>query len=183
MKRLFLTLSISLLVVSVSFAQEKDLSYSNMLNHEVKIDGLYLLLGNIEVSYENLLSEESSIGLSLMIPFDDYISWKIKFATTGYYRFHFGEGYADGFFLEAFTMLNRVEDRVTRTGAFGETFRRTKNITDLALGLGAGYKIVSKGGVVLEFHAGLGRNLFSGDNDNRNFDYIFRGGINAGYRF
>ncbi|NGZ90305.1 DUF3575 domain-containing protein [Psychroflexus maritimus] len=168
---------------SIALSQSKDLEYSNVLNHEVKIDGLYLLLGNIEASYESLLSNESSVGLSLMIPFDNYVDWKIKFAATGYYRFHFGDKYANGFFLEGFTMLNKVEDRVKRTGTFGDSFKKDKEITDLALGLGAGYKLISSSGVILEFHAGVGRNLFSSDNDDRNFNYIFRGGVNVGYRF
>ncbi len=167
----------------IAVSQSNDLEYSNLLNHEIKIDPLYLILGNLEIAYENLLTDESSVGLSVMVPFDNTINWRINYALTGYYRFHFGEGYADGFFLEGFSMLNSVQDRVERTGDFGEPFRTSKNIVDLALGLGAGYKLVSRGGVVFEIHAGVGRNLFSDENNDRNFDFIFRGGINVGYRF
>ncbi len=148
--------------------------------HEPKLNLAYLILGNFDVSYEHLISQESGVGVNLMIPFDDYIKWNINYNLTGYYRFYFGDGYADGFFGEAFTNLNNVRDSLPAEN--GEGTNR-ENVTDLALGLSGGYKLVSSGGVVLEAFIGGGRNLFNEFNSSRNFDFVLRAGLNVGYRF
>jgi hypothetical protein len=162
--------------LSVFSQSDSDFSYTEF--HEPKINIGYLILGNFDVSYEHLLSEESGVGVNLMIPFDDYVEWNINYNLTGYYRFYFGNNYADGFFAEVFANLNNVEDEIEIEGE-----RRDDNITDLALGLSAGYKLVSKSGVVLELFLGGGRNLFSEYNSQRNFDFVLRAGLNIGYRF
>lgn len=164
-----------------AFAQSNtDFTYTEF--HEPKLNIGYLILGNFDVSYEYLLSEESGVGVNLMIPFDDYVEWNINYNLTGYYRFYFGDNYADGFFAEVFANLNNVEDRIDIEGT-DPVERRDKDITDLALGLSAGYKLVSSGGVTLEAFLGGGRNLFSEYNSSRNFDFVLRAGLNLGYRF
>ncbi|EMY81991.1 hypothetical protein ES731_05550 [Psychroflexus gondwanensis] len=160
-----------------AFAQsESTFSYTEF--HEPKINVGYLILGNFDVTYEYLLNEESGVGVNLMVPFDDYVEWNINYNLTGYYRFYFGDNYADGFFGEVFANLNSVEDRIEVEGV-----RQDKDITDLALGFSGGYKLVSSGGVVLEVFLGGGRNLFSEYNSERNFDFVLRAGLNVGYRF
>ena len=58
------------------------------------------------------------------------------------------------------------------------------NVTDFAFGIGLGGKWISKKGVTFEINAGLGRNLFSEYNkEDRNYEFIGRGGISVGYRF
>ena len=160
-----------------AFAQsESTLSYAEF--HEPKINIGYLILGNFDVTYEYLINEESGVGVNLMVPFDDYIDWNIKYNLTGYYRFYFGDTYAEGFFGEIFTNLNSVEDRIEVEGG-----RKNKDITDLALGFSGGYKLVSRRGMILEAFLGGGRNLFSEYNSQRNFDFVLRAGLNVGYRF
>ncbi|SDG63774.1 hypothetical protein [Psychroflexus sediminis] len=146
--------------------------------HEPKINIAYLILGNFDVSYEYLINEETGVGVNLMIPFDDYVEWNINSNFTGYFRFYFGENYADGFFGEIFANLNSVEDSIEIEGG-----SRDEDITDLALGLSGGYKLVSQSGIVLEVFLGGGRNLFSEYNSQRNFDFVLRTGLNIGYRF
>jgi hypothetical protein len=148
--------------------------------HEPKLNLAYLILGNFDVSYEHLISRESGVGINLMIPFDDYITWNINYNLTGYYRFYFGDNYADGFFGEAFTNLNSARDTVPSSSGDGDV---RDDVTDLALGLSAGYKLVSSGGVILEAFVGGGRNLFNEFNSSRNFDFVLRAGLNVGYRF
>jgi len=46
-----------------------------------------------------LLSEESGVGVNLMVPFDNYVEWNINYNLTGYYRFYFGDNYADDFLV------------------------------------------------------------------------------------
>lgn len=165
---------------SVAGFSQSSFSYTEF--HEPKVNLAYLILGNFDVSYEYLLSEESGVGVNLMVPFDDYVDWNIKYNLTGYYRFYFGDEYADGFFAEAFANINSVEDRVDIENT-NPIQRRDEDITDLALGLSGGYKLVSSGGVVLEAFIGGGRNLFSEFNSVRNFDFVLRAGLNVGYRF
>lgn len=87
-----------------AFAQsESTFSYTEF--HEPKINVGYLILGNFDVTYEYLLNEESGVGVNLMVPFDDYVEWNINYNLTGYYRFYFGDNYADGFFGEVFAKL------------------------------------------------------------------------------
>lgn len=166
------------LFCSINVFAQSESTFSNTEFHEPKLNLAYLILGNFDVTYEHLLSEESGVGVNLMIPFDDYVEWNINFNLTGYYRFYFGNGYADGFFGEAFANLNSVEDSINLEGG-----SRDEDITDLALGLSGGYKLVSKSGVVLEAFLGGGRNLFSEYNSERNFDFVLRAGLNIGYRF
>jgi hypothetical protein len=163
---------------SVSAFAQSESTFSYTEFHEPKINVGYLILGNFDVTYEYLLNEESGVGVNLMVPFDDYVEWNINYNLTGYYRFYFGDNYADGFFGEVFANLNNVEDRIEVEGG-----RQDKDITDLALGFSGGYKLVSSGGVVLEAFLGGGRNLFSEYNSQRNFDFVLRAGLNVGYRF
>jgi hypothetical protein len=179
MKRLLIAL---VLFCSINTFAQSDSGFSYTEFHEPKINLGYLILGNFDVTYEYLLSEESGVGVNLMVPFDDYVEWNINYNLTGYYRFYFGDKHADGFFGEAFANLNNVEDRVPIEGS-EPLRRRDKDVTDLALGISAGYKLVSNGGVVLEIFAGGGRNLFSEFNSDRNFDFVLRAGLNVGYRF
>ncbi|MBZ9627353.1 hypothetical protein LB450_04490 [Psychroflexus sp. CAK1W] len=166
------------LFCSINAYSQTESSFSYTKFHEPKLNLGYLILGNFDVTYEHLLSEESGIGVNLMVPFDDYIDWNINYNLTGYYRFYFGEHYADGFFGEVFANLNSVQDTIELDGG-----SRDEDITDLALGLSGGYKLVSDGGVVLEVFLGGGRNLFSEYNSERDFDFVLRAGLNVGYRF
>jgi hypothetical protein len=75
--------------------------------------------------------------------------------------------------------LNDVRDTLPNQNG-GEV---RDDVTDLALGLSGGYKLVSSGGVVLEVFLGGGRNLFNEFNSERNFDFVLRAGLNLGYRF
>lgn len=177
MKKILLLL-IVFTAFSMNAQSEKD--YNSTDFHEPKLNLGYMILGNFDVTYEYLISKESGAGLNLMIPFDDYIDWNIKYNLTGFYRFYFTDDYADGIFAETFLNLNQVEDRINDENSGG---RIDEDITDLAIGLGVGYKLVSGGGVVLEAHLGGGRNLFSEYNSERNFDFVLRAGINIGYRF
>ena len=163
--------------MSVIAQSDSDFTYTEF--HEPKLNVGYLILGNFDVTYEYLLSEESGVGVNLMVPFDDYVEWNINYNLTGYYRFYFGDNYADGFFGEIFANLNDVRDTLPNQND-GEV---RDDVTDLALGLSGGYKLVSSGGVVLEVFLGGGRNLFNEFNSERNFDFVLRAGLNLNTDF
>lgn len=175
-------LSYLFLFIIISYASvAQDMEYEKTLDtplHEVKINGLYLILGNLNLTYENILNDESTIGASFSVPFDDFVDWDLNFSLTGFYRFHFGDGYADGFFLEGFGMFNNYDERLNSADG-----KINESVSDFAIGVGGGYKMVSKGGVTLEFHAGIGRNLFNYGKDGRTYNFVPRGGVHVGYRF
>lgn len=179
-------LAFAILIVSTyGFGQDK----SNPIvgKDELKINALFLLAGSLEIGYERVLNEESAIGTSLLLPISNDTS--INFMLTTYYRYYFGAKPCRGFFMEGFGALNSVQDEIYTLNynpdpMFNNYSYKPLNVTDFALGIGLGGKWISKKGVTFELHSGVGRNLFSSYNDqDRNFQFIGRGGISVGYRF
>lgn len=180
------SLLIAVFIVStLGFGQDK----SNPIigKDEFKINTILLLAGAIDVGYERVLNEESAIGVSIFLPITDEIN--TKFMLTPYYRYYFGQKPATGFYLEGFGSLNNVDDEIyvytpNFDPAFSDYQYKQINVTDFAFGIGLGGKWISKKGVTFEINAGLGRNLFSAYNkEDRNYEFIGRGGISVGYRF
>jgi len=56
---------------------------------------------------------------------------------------------------------------------------KEENYTDLAVGISAGFKAVSRRGFVAEIYAGIGRDLLG----NSDLEVVGRGGISLGFRF
>jgi len=148
--------------------------------NELKGNALALVFGSFNVSYERILNEESSLGVSVNVPFDKD-NWDINYTLTGYYRYYFGKKPAVGFFGEVFGMLNNVDEYVSNDSS--DYYYQQKTLTDFALGIGLGGKWVTKKGLLLEINGGLGRNLFNNQYDDRDYELIGRLGISVGYRF
>lgn len=141
-------------------------------NNELKINGLWLILGAFDISYEYLLNEESAVGLEVYIPFDDEVNDEIQYYISPYYRKYFGNTYAAGFFIEGFAMLNSTERRIfTSEDDF---------VTNLALGIGLGGKWITNSNFIGEINFGIGRNLLNNDSD---YEFLPKLGFTIGYRF
>lgn len=212
MKKLFLLLS--LVFVSNLFSQEiekpvttttttvsttssttKKLTYTGK-KHEIKLDPTYLIFaGALNISYERILSEESGLGVSLILSNGKEIN--TTFSLTPYYRFYFGRKSAAGFFIEGFTSINSFEydfDKHIQISnpdpAYNYNYYyERKSSTDLAIGIGLGGKWITNKGVIFELSGGIGRNLLNdystGNNDGlpSTQELVGRGGISIGYRF
>ncbi|TBM98993.1 DUF3575 domain-containing protein [Hyunsoonleella flava] len=184
MKKLFVVTILALLISNISFAQEDnnsiDLNDTSTNFNEIKLNGLFLVLGAFEVTYERTLNEESGAGVSLFLPIDDDVSDEIKYYVSPYYRFYFGKKYAAGFYVEGFGMLNSTVsyDIEFTSDSFIE---KNEAKTDFALGIGIGGKWVTKSGFVGELGFGVGRNFFN--NNDLDYEIIGKGGITLGYRF
>ena len=153
-------------------------------SHEVKINGLSIVVGAADVTYEYLLNEESGVGLTLFVPITNNLSDDLNFYVSPYYRFYFGEEYAAGFFLEGFGMLSSTNNVVRRAGfAFPGPVEEVteEGLIDFALGIGLGGKWVTDSGFVGELSLGVGRNLFNSDETDE--DFVGKIGITLGYRF
>lgn len=173
----FLTIFLSFFVVKAQDESSNENNKDKNLfknSNEVKLNGLYLLAGAFEVSYEYLLNEESGIGITVLLPFDNEVKDDIKYYISPYYRHYFGEKYAGGFFVEGFGMLNSSSREFLGN-------ENSEFVTDFALGLGFGGKWISRRNVIFELSFGLGRNLFK--QDETDFDLVGKGGFNIGFRF
>jgi len=141
-----------------------------------------------DVGYERILNEESSIGANLLFNLDNdsdatSLDEYRTFSITPYYRHFFSNKYAQGFFVEAFTMLHTAKDYdydyfEPHTDPYYNDNGSDK-YTDFAVGISAGAKWVSKRGFVAEIYLGIGRDLL-GNNDD---EVVGRGGVAIGYRF
>lgn len=168
------------LVLVVGFSSVAQINDSLIFNrNELKLNAILLVAGSFDVTYERLINEESGVGISAQVALTS--EFDVNFAITPYYRFYFGKKPAAGFFAEGFGMLNQVDDfvYVDENDFNGES----KTITDFAFGIGVGSKWITKRGVLFEINAGVGRNLFSEYNSDRDYEFIGRFGITVGYRF
>ncbi len=183
MKKNILAFLMLLCVIS-SYAQNDSIARNNYGKNEIKLNALFLLIGAFEPSYERNLTQESSIGMSVFIPFDkENFDSDINYYVSPYYRIFFGKKYAAGFFLEGFGMLNSTKGRSSEfvNGFDPAIIVREDDVTDFALGFGLGGKWMTTGGFVFEVNGGFGRNLF---NTERNeYDFVGKFGFNLGYRF
>jgi len=181
MKKLIIFALIGLTFSNIN-AQDDNIKPLEERKHEVRLNGLYLVIGAFEGSYSYVLNEESTLGVSALIPIDEDVSDDLNYYISPYYRFFFGKKHAAGFFLEGFGMLSSVNRGDFFFDDIQGVTRDEETITDFALGIGVGGKFITKRGLVGEINLGVGRNLF---NTNSNFDNDIVGkiGISLGYRF
>jgi hypothetical protein len=173
MKKLLLLLCLT--IFTFGYSQEKV----DFPKNEIKGNALFLVAGALEVTYEHLLNEESGVGVSLFVPYDNGID--TNFSLSPYYRFYFGKKPAAGFFVEGFGMINSYTQQASNGSFFTTYVGPEKNVADFALGFGLGAKWITQKGFLFEINAGIGRNLFnSSDTDH---EIVGRGGITLGYRF
>ncbi|PIA78617.1 hypothetical protein BFR04_03525 [Gaetbulibacter sp. 4G1] len=182
MKKAYLLLLVAILLSTSLFSQEEtnDETISSENFNEFKLNGLYLVLGAFDVTYERTINEESAFGLNVFLPFDDDVNDDVNYYISPYYRFYFGNKYAAGFFVEGFGMLNSINDYRLSSDGF-DTILQEENITDFALGIGLGGKWITNSGFIGELNLGFGRNLFN--NDRYDYEIIGKIGISVGYRF
>lgn len=170
-------------IVSLStFAQQEEIPQNTIGENELKINVTNLLIFKwLDVGYERILNEESSIGVGVLFALDnddlDLDEYR-TFSITPYYRHFFGKKYAQGFFVEGFGMVHSGEDENYYFNNQDPTIVNEK-YTDFAIGVSIGTKIVSKRGFVAEIYGGIGRDLL----DKSGLEVVGRGGISLGYRF
>ncbi|WP_353777219.1 DUF3575 domain-containing protein [Winogradskyella sp. 3972H.M.0a.05] len=175
MKHIILSAFLCLFVIFGN-AQDNNEDSAPKNYNEVKFNALSFIIGAVDFGYERTLNEESSIGVSAFIPFDEDIKDDIQYYISPYYRFYFGKKYAAGFFLEGFGMLNSSDrDEILFLNLEDDDF-----VTDFALGIGLGGKWVTNKGFTGELNFGVGRNLF---NANEGSEFVAKIGITVGYRF
>lgn len=179
---------IYLLLSALSFGTLSAQDANDPLNgkDEIKLNLFNLVLFKyLDGSYERVIDEESSFGVAALVNLgDDSDTFDLlrEFSITPYYRRYFSKGYAKGFFVEGFGMLNQTTDEFFID--FDEVTQQDRvsneKFTDFAIGVALGGKFISKRGFVAEVYGGIGRNLVNSDNT---VDVVGRGGISLGFRF
>jgi len=157
----------ALLISSISFAQQ-----------EIKVDiADALALKTLDLSYEYYISDQSSIGISALFNFEGKGSdfrYNEDRMITPYFRHYFTTEAKWNFFGEGWFGLNFGEKEINNGGTISY-----KDYTDGALGISIGTKYTSVGGLVIDAHAGLGRNMFGSDSP----IIVPRVGVGVGYSF
>lgn len=164
--------------------------------NEVSLNAFNVLgFGVLDGTYERILTSNSSISVDIFSNFltlskgeqqnlNDLYTKDFSL-TTGYKYFFNEDRIAWGFYSELFGTLSSGSDHVQisetdpMTGEVTTIEREQDYYTDLALGVGVGYKYVARQGFMIDLSFGLGRNLFDVDSPN----LITLPAINFGYRF
>ncbi|MCD1116289.1 DUF3575 domain-containing protein [Chryseobacterium turcicum] len=179
MKNKFLALFILCAFYSLN-AQEKTDANTYQKNNEIKLNLISPLSGAVEVGYERFLNKNSSLGISTFFVFDDTKEKDMNYFISPYYRYYFGKKYASGFFAEGFGMFTSIDGKKIYS-ADRLTFTENKDVYDLAVGAGLGWKIVTKKGFVFEANAAYGRLLFNANKTDH--DQVIKLGLSVGYQF
>tara|TARA_B100000809_G_scaffold137843_2_gene135329 strand:- start:46 stop:636 length:591 start_codon:yes stop_codon:yes gene_type:complete len=196
MKKPHLKLSYCILFIFIysinNYAQESkpvQTSDAKLPKNEVKINAFTLIaFGAIDITYERVLNNESSAGISIYVLGQNNIDSEFyrTFSLTPYYRSYFSDMYNKGFFIELFAMAYSREDEYYNSYDSIENGDTTSNYetekhTGAALGISVGGKWVTKTGFIAEISLGIGRVMIGNTNDE--VPVVGRGGITIGKRF
>lgn len=189
MKKLPLITLIFLLISIVSFSQETESQISEKENfNELKLNMTNLIgFKWLDVAYERTLNEESSFGVGILTKIGsdlddgDGLDEYRTFSLTPYYRQFFSQKHAQGFFVEGFAMLHSGKDTYDYVyDSTNDSYNyKYEKYTDLAIGVSAGAKFVTKRGFIAEIYLGIGRDMLN----QSDIEVVGRGGISLGYRF
>lgn len=179
MKKNFLLLIILFAFCSVNAQNETD-SNPYQKNNEIKLNLISPLFGAVEGGFERHLNKNSSLGISAFIVYDNKENEDLNYYISPYYRYYFGKKYASGFFAEGFGMFTSIDGNKIYA-ADNVTFTEKKDVYDVALGAGLGYKLVTKKGLVFEANAAYGKLLFNADKTDHTI--VAKFGLSVGYRF
>ena len=153
-----ITLIASLILFFVTHESwSQDESDPNNGKHEIKVNGLYILLEAFEFSYDHILGEQSSVGVSIGFTFDDDLGY--DFMVVPNYKLFFNEKKAAGFYIELNSAVVNDESEV-----------------DFGMGIAIGGKFLNRNNFIGEIVLGGGR-YFSSDGG------YPRLGISIGKRF
>ncbi len=161
----FFSITFALLFSVVAFSQgyETTSSYwdnQQTLNkrNEVKLDAAQLVWAHrFSVSYDRLLSDEFSIGIAAEK--GSKYEYTQQWAVMPYMRWHFGDDFCQGLFLEfsgAIFQPPTEEDTTDRTFYLYNAKKEIAPPVYCGIGLGLGWKFVSKRNWVFEMYAGGG---------------------------
>ncbi|MBP1163171.1 hypothetical protein JOE44_000055 [Chryseobacterium sp. PvR013] len=181
MKKKFSLLFILFAFYTVQAQSERETTpNSYQKKNEIKLNLISPLSGAAEVGFERYLNKKSSLGISAFFVYDNTKEKDMNYFISPYYRYYFGKEYASGFFVEGFGMFTSIDGKKIYA-ADNITFTENKDVYDLALGAGLGWKLVTKKGLVFEANAAYGKLMFNANKTDH--DQVIKLGLSIGYRF
>lgn len=179
MRKTFLRLIILFLFHSVNAQNEPD---PYLKNNEIKINAIAPLWQSFQVGYERHLSSNSSLGLSIYYVYDNKKNEKdLNYSISPYYRRYFGKKHASGWFVEGFGMLASTDGKKIYTSEDHSIYTENPDVINFALGVGGGWKWISKSGFILEANVGYGGIILNADKTDHTI--VAKFGLSAGYKF
>lgn len=182
MKKTFLAIII-LFSFFAAKAQNKNDTIVNPYEkkNEVTLNLIAPIGGAFEASYERHLNKKSSIGISAFYVYDNEQNEDMNYYISPYYRMYFGKKYASGFFVEGFGMISSIDGKKIYDTEEKLTFTENPDVIDFSLGVGLGWKWITKSGFIYGANLGWGKQLFNSDKTDH--DQVVKFGLNLGYRF
>ena len=187
MKNPYLVLLITAFISMSMFSQENTENKEASKNfNELKINMTNLIgFKWFDIGYERTINEESSFGVGVLTRIgsdrddSDGLDEYRTFSITPYYRHFFSQKYAQGFFIEGFAMVHSGKHEIYSYNSITQNGSYSGNkYTDLAIGVSAGAKFVTKRGFIAEIYVGIGRDML----DQSDIEVVGRGGVALGYR-
>jgi hypothetical protein len=130
---------------------------------------------NLRPDFGTPVESGSLHRIGLLFNFENEASgfrYNEEFMLSPFYRQHLFQSGNIRYFGEFFGALNKGENNEENDGE--------NNYTDFAFGLGFGGKYIADNGFLVDFHVGIGRNLFNTD---QSPEVVPRVGIAIGKRF
>ncbi|WP_454045220.1 DUF3575 domain-containing protein [Chryseobacterium sp. Marseille-Q8038] len=181
MKKKFSLLIILFAFYTVQAQSESETTpNSYQKKNEIKLNLISPLSGAAEVGFERYLNKKSSLGISAFFVYDNTKEKDMNYFISPYYRYYLGKKYASGFFVEGFGMFTSIDGKKIYA-ADNITFTENKDVYDLALGAGLGWKLVTRKGFVFEANAAYGKLMFNANKTDH--DQVIKLGLSIGYRF
>jgi len=126
--------------------------------HELRLNLLYTAVGLPEISYEKIINNESSYGVSFAFSVDSYID--LNYIILPYYRHYFSKKRAAGFFMEANASLGSFKGSFYGYHSDGGYYgSNVGNRTGAGLGFSIGQKFVTKQNWTANITLGVSRNI------------------------
>lgn len=186
---------ISLLLVAIqsfSYSQTNDepiikKTENKDAKNELKANLAMTLFNLPEISYERIVSDNQSLGLSFGISFLEESEMGIKYMFTPNYRLYFSKKRAAGFFMEANASI--YEERVNwgyynPYYYYNYRYSSSERQVNVGVGFSTGYKFITKSNWTGEMNVGLGRGLLNRNTSiEREYDVYPRLGFSIGKRF
>ena len=136
----------------------------------------------LNISYERLLNKDSGIGINVVVLLDNGDNdGGLQSQISPYYRMYFGKKYASGFFVEGFGMVMSIDGKKIYDTEEKITFTENPDVINLSIGVGLGWKGVTKSGFTYGANLGWGKMLFNANKTDHT--QVAKFSLNVGYRF
>ena len=176
MKKILL-IAIILCMNHVMFSQETEKVKTGATN-EIKLNLLMSLFSFPEISYERVWANSIGLGLSAGAYLNNLNNdTGTKYLLLPYGRFYFGETQTKSFFIEVNTAIRGSKEYADSYSYYAD-YSKTRNTTDIGIGVAFGYKYINSKDFVGELFLGIGRT-----SDNIGIDVYPRIGISIGKSF